>query len=325
MTDTVLYVDDSGPGITRLSSGKGWSYHDQRGRPISRRSEIDRLNAIALPPAYTNAWFCPKRDGHIQAVGWDAKGRKQYRYHPAFRTARDAHKYARCAEFGLSLPAIRKRVEQDLLRTQIDRNTIIAAVVRLLDRGSVRIGNESYARANKSYGATTLRKRHARVKGQSVSLEYVGKSGKIQAITLEDKRLARVVRRCLDASQSVLFEYVDLDGERRAVTSQEVNQYLREASGEDFTAKHFRTWGASVIALDALLASNGPITIKAILEPVASALGNTPTIARKAYVHPTVIALVDSPRKVERLRDNLTRDRKYHTRIERALLKLLTK
>jgi DNA topoisomerase I len=324
MSISLRYVDDSVPGVTRTKSGKSWRYFDAKGRPITRRGEIERLNAIALPPAYVDAWFCPHRNGHIQAVGWDAKGRKQYRYHIDFRSAREADKYALCADFGRALPAIRKRVERDLARRAINRDTIIAAVVRLLDRGRVRIGNENYARANKSYGATTLRKRHVRVFGKSINLEYVGKSGKMQAIRIEDNRLARVVRRCLDESETNLFEYVDTTGTRRGITSSEVNQYLREASGQDFTAKHFRTWGASVIALDALLAPDVPLTMKAMLEPVAAALGNTPTIARKSYVHPTVIALVSAPKKIERMRLAMPRQAKFMSSGERMLLKVLT-
>lgn len=319
----VRYVDDSGPGITRSRAGKGWCYLDLRGRRITRRSEIDRLNAIALPPAYSNAWFCPKADGHIQAIGWDAKGRKQYRYHIEFRSAQESEKYARCTQFGRALPKIRRRVEHDLARRDIGRNSVIAAVVRLLDLGRVRVGNESYARTNKSYGATTLRKRHARITGQSVTFEYLGKSGKTQTLSIDDKRLTRVVRRCLDDSQSQLFEYVDAAGDRRAITSSDVNDYLREASGDDFTAKHFRTWGASVIALEAVLADDAVISMKAMLAPVAAALGNTPAIARKSYVHPSVIALLDSPRKLRRLRALTIRRGKHMSRTERVLLALL--
>ncbi len=323
MKDRFRYVDDQGPGIVRQKSGKTWVYSDARGQSIKRRSEIERLNAIALPPAYTNAWFCPSADGHIQAVGWDAKGRKQYRYHAAFTMARDADKYARCVEFGRSLPDIRKAVERDLAKRTMDRQTIIAAVVRLLDRGQVRIGNESYARSNKSYGATTLRKHHARVRGANVMLNYVGKSGKVQAVQIEDKRLARVIRRCLDESDSLIFEHGDADGTRRPITSSDVNRYLRDVSGAEFTAKHFRTWGASVIALDAVMSSDAPITIKGLLEPVAAALGNTPAIARKSYVHPAVIKLVEAPKQVEKLKKKVPRAAQRITSTERVLIKIL--
>ncbi len=318
-TGGVRYVDDSGPGITRKKSGRSWQYFDVKGRRITRRTEIDRLNAIALPPAYTDAWFCPRPDGHLQAVGWDARGRKQYRYHIGFRTAREADKYSRCGSFADALPAIRARVERDLAQRNIDRDAVLAAVVRLLDRGRVRVGNEVYAQSNKSYGATTLRKRHVEVKGEAVKFDYIGKSGKAQLLKIEDKRLARVVKRCLDESESRLFEYVDAQGARHAVTSADVNAYLREASGCEFSAKHFRTWGASVIALDTLLKAEMPLKLKAMLEPVAAALGNTPAIARKSYVHPAVIALVDTPEKVDRLRRKLPRPRKYLGQTERVL------
>jgi DNA topoisomerase I len=321
--DRLRYVDDQVVGISRRKSGKKWAYFDAKGRPIKRRSDIDRLNAIALPPAYTDAWFCPHADGHIQAVGWDAKGRKQYRYHADFTTARDAEKYAGCVEFGKSLPAIRKAVERDLAKRPIDRQTVIAAIVRLLDRGQVRIGNESYARSNKSFGATTLRKRHARVSGAKVTLDYVGKSNKVQSVRIEDRRLARIVKRCLDDSEVALFEYADSDGTRRAVTSSDVNQYLRDVSGTEFTAKHFRTWGASVIALDAVITSDGPITIKALLEPVAAALGNTPAIARKSYIHPAIIRLVEAPKQIARLKQFVPRASRDMTATERALIKML--
>jgi DNA topoisomerase I len=323
MIEKLRYVDDQGPGISRKKSGKHWTYIDIKGRTIKRRSDIERLNAIALPPAYTDAWFCPHADGHVQAVGWDAKGRKQYRYHGEFTAARDAEKFARCVEFGKALPAIRKAVARDLAKRSIDRQTVIAAIVRLLDRGRVRIGNESYARRNKSFGATTLQKRHARVVGANVTLDYVGKSNKLQSVRIEDRRLARVVKRCLDDSEVKLFEYADPDGTRHAVTSSDVNQYLRDVSGTEFTAKHFRTWGASVIALDAVIASEAPITIKALLEPVAAALGNTPTIARKSYIHPAVIGLVGEPKQIAKITKSLPRATRDMARTERTLIKLL--
>lgn len=218
---------------------------------------------------------------------------------------------------------IRKKVDRDLSQRKVIRDTVVAAVVRLLDRGRVRIGNESYARNNKSFGATTLRRRHVVVKAQSVYFDYVGKSGKAQSLKIEDKRLARVVRHCLDEPGAHLFEYVDNVGERRAVTSSDVNAYLREASGGDFTAKHFRTWGASVLALDVILKSQEQISMKSMLQPVAQALGNTPAIARKSYIHPSVIALLDMPKKAQKLRSPIPRPTKLLNGTERALLLLL--
>jgi DNA topoisomerase I len=323
MKNNIRFVDDSIIGITRLKAGKTWNYVNPRGKPIKSRAEINRLNAIALPPAYKDGWFCPDPYGHIQAIGWDAKGRKQYRYHPDFRAARENDKYAQCVDFGASLPAIRRRVESDLALRDVGRASVLAAVVRLLDLGKVRIGNESYARTNKSYGATTLRKRHVKVKGHSVKLDYVGKSGKTQSVSIEDKRLAHVVRKCLDTGGLLLFEYADESGAPRAVSSTDVNQYLRDASGREFTAKHFRTWGASVIALNAALSQTAEISLKSMLEPVAKALGNTPAIARKSYVHPQVIELATAARKLQKLRNARPHASKYMTSSERVLLQLL--
>jgi DNA topoisomerase I len=286
------YVDDGMPGLTRRRAGHGWAYLDAKGQRVTDRAEIDRLNAIGMPPAYRDCWFCVDRSGHIQAVGYDDKGRKQYRYHPGFRARQDAEKYGGCAEFGRSLPAIRKRVEADLAARGVDKRTAVAAVVRLLDLGHIRIGNRQYADANKSFGATTLRNRHARVLGGRLMLCYRGKSGKQQTLSIENRRLATVVRRVQDLPGQQLFQYLDPAGERHAVSSHDVNDYIRDASGKDFTAKHFRTWGASVIAYRTIVqAGSKGIGIKAMLAPVAEALGNTPAISRKSYVHPALIAL----------------------------------
>ncbi|WP_380875148.1 DNA topoisomerase [Sphingomonas sp. DBB INV C78] len=321
---TVLcYVDDTDPGIARQRIGDAWAYFDNRGRRITRRQEIDRLNAIALPPAYSDAWFCKSAKGHIQAVGWDEKGRKQYRYHTDFRAAQDAAKYDRCVDFGRALPAIRAKVEADLCRRTLDRDRVVAAVIRLLDIGHVRVGNESYAKANRSFGATTLRRRHAEVKGDRVRLEYRAKSGKIQRLTINDGRLSRIVRRCQDLSGQHLFQYLDADGVARPVTSSDVNDYLRDATGGDFTAKHFRTWGASVIAFAALIAADGTISIKGMMEPVAQALGNTPAIARKSYVHPALIELAGNRTASPLVGLNLPRRTKYLSSAERGLIAFL--
>jgi DNA topoisomerase-1 len=288
----LCYVDDSQPGITRRRSGRGWAYFDPGGKRIADRDEIHRLNRIALPPAYRDAWFCPSPHGHIQATGWDEKGRKQYRYHADFRAAQEAEKYDRCLAFGEALPRIRARVGEDLSGRSLGKHAIVAAVVRLLDLGRVRIGNQSYARANRSFGATTLRNRHVKVRGASIKLEYLGKSGKLQHLTIQDKRLSRLVRRCQDLPGQQLFQYLDDEGVARAVTSSDVNDYLREASGADFTAKHFRTWGASVLAYRTMVeAGSDGISLKAMLAPVAEALGNTPAISRKSYVHPALLEL----------------------------------
>jgi DNA topoisomerase-1 len=295
-TSEIAYVDDSLPGITRRRSGRGWSYYKPSGERITDRAEIDRLNAIALPPAYRDCWFCPSPHGHIQAIGYDEKGRKQYRYHADFRAAQEAEKYDRLADFGRALPRLRARVERDLAGRKLAHDTVVAAIVRLLDLGRVRVGNESYARANKSFGATTLRNRHARVSGSKLRLEYLGKSGKMQRLTVEDARLSRIVRRCQDLPGQHLFQYVDDAGETHPIGSAEVNAYIREAMGGDFTAKHFRTWGATVLAFHHIfeMADKGKLSLKTMLEPVAAALGNTPAISRKSYVHPALIELCRS-------------------------------
>ncbi len=288
------HSNDSEPGFTRRKAGQGWQYFDDEGARVTDRATVDRLNALALPPAYTDAWFCKDANGHIQATGKDARGRKQYRYHADFRAKRDASKYEGCIEFGQALPRLRARVEKDLRKRSLTREAVIAAVVRLLDKEHVRIGNEQYARANKSFGATTLRTRHVKDRGRTLTMRFTGKHGIVHELKLTDSNLKRVVRRCQELPGQMLFQYEDDAGEPRAVTSADVNAYIREATGCDFTAKHFRTWGASVIFYDQLLkaAEEGRISLKTALEPVAEALGNTPTMARNSYVHPRLVDAV---------------------------------
>lgn len=289
----LCFVDDGLAGITRKRRGRYWMYFDADGNRIKDRDEIDRLNAIGLPPAYENAWLCPSPFGHIQAIGYDAKGRKQYRYHPDFRAQQEAAKYDGCARFGRALPALRKRVEDDLGKRSLSREAVIAAIVRLLDLEHIRVGNEAYAQQNKSFGATTLRTRHARVFGRTVQMRFKGKHGIERQLNITDRNLARIVRRCHDLPGQHLFQYVDQGGIPQPVNSTDVNAYIKEAMGDDFTAKHFRTWGASVIAFEQLCDA-GPegISLKTMLEPVAEALGNTPAISRKSYVHPSLIEAV---------------------------------
>jgi DNA topoisomerase-1 len=286
----LCYVDDSLPGITRKRRGRYWQYFDAKGYRITDRAEIDRLNSIALPPAYRDAWFCPSPHGHIQAIGYDDKGRKQYRYHLDFRSQRDSAKYDRCAAFGRGLPLLRAKVEADLLGKDLSYETVVAAVVRLLDVGHIRVGNQMYAKVNKSFGATTLRNRHAKIGGAKLKLSFKGKSGQMQTLTITDRSLARLAKKCQDLPGQQLFQFLDGEGEPRPVTSTDVNNYIREAMGDDFTAKHFRTWGASVIAFEQLCSGRGgKVNLKNVLEPVAAALGNTPAISRKSYVHPALI------------------------------------
>ena len=317
---------DSEPGYTRQHKGRGWAYFDGDKR-ITDRDEIDRLNALALPPAYVDAWFCKSANGHIQATGKDAKGRKQYRYHADYRAKQDASKYAGCREFGEALPKIRKRVESDLKRRKLDRDSVLAAVVRLLDREHMRIGNEQYAKANKSFGLSTLRSRHIRKKNGRMKMRYTGKHGIIHEATITDASLKRIVAKCQELPGQMLFQYLNGDGEPQPISSSDVNDYIRDASGGDFTAKHFRTWGASVIAFEQLLSKDeeARISVKTVIEPVAEALGNTVAMSRKSYVHP---ALLDAIK--QRPRDPLKgmkrpRARRRLSSTETAFLKFLKK
>jgi DNA topoisomerase I len=288
------HSSDAEPGITRKRMGRYWGFFDPEGNRITDRDEIDRLNAIGLPPAYENAWFCADPDGHLQATGVDARGRKQYRYHPGFREKRESAKYEGLLEFGKALPRLRRRVERDLKSRTLSRETVLAAVVRLLDTEHIRIGNEEYAQSNKSYGATTLRNRHLKRSGHALMMRFTGKHGIDHEVKITDSNLKRICKRCQDLPGQMLFQYVNGDGEPKPVTSSDVNAYIKKATGGDFTAKHFRTWSASVIAFEQMLkkAENARITIKTVVEPVAEALGNTPAISRKSYVHPALLEAV---------------------------------
>ncbi len=318
----LIHVDDSLPGISRERSGTGWRYRDAKGRIIRERHEIDRLNAIALPPAYEDAWFCPAPNGHILATGYDARGRKQYRYHPQFRMAREADKYDRCAAFGHALPLLRARLEGDLNRRTLCSERVIAAVVRLLDLAALRVGNEQYAVANKSFGATTLRQRHARLSGKTLRLRYVAKGGTKREVAISDRGLSTLVRRLQDLPGQNLFQYVEDDG-FCAVGSDDVNAYIREAMGDAFSAKHFRTWSASVEAFAFLYDAPEPPTLKAMLEHVADRLGNTPAIARKAYVHPAMLAAAQTRDEFAAAAGKLPRATRYLSRYERGFLTYL--
>ena len=284
------HSSDAEPGITRKRQGGYWAYLDSEGKRVTDRDEIDRLNAIGLPPAYENAWFCADPSGHLQATGVDARGRKQYRYHADFRAKRESAKYEGLLEFGKALPRLRRRVEQDLKRRELSRDAVLAAVVRLLDTQHIRIGNEEYAKTNKSFGATTLRSRHLRRTGHGLMMRFAGKHGIVHEVKITDTNLKRICKRCQDLPGQMLFQYVNGDGEPKPVSSGDVNEYIKEASGGEFTAKHFRTWSASVIALEQLLnkKEHARITVKT----VAEALGNTPAISRKSYVHPGLLDAV---------------------------------
>lgn len=316
------FVDDSTPGITRkLLRGK-WTYFAPDGQLIRDKAEIARLNHIALPPAYRNAWFAPRADAHLQAIGYDARGRKQYRYHPAWRQEREARKFELCASFGRALPRIRARVAQDLTSRSLTRERAIASVVALLDTGEIRVGNECYARENKSYGATTLRNRHARIEGRLLRLRFRGKSGKLQEIACTDAALVRCLRGMQDLPGQRLFQYVDTDGVAVPVDSEDVNLYLRETMGEEFTARNFRTWTASALAFG-LLVENPDIALKAILEAVSERLGNTPAIVRKSYIHPAVTAAAKGEAPIAELPPVLPRKTQWLSRVERGLIDFL--
>jgi DNA topoisomerase-1 len=321
------HSSDTEPGITRKRIKSAWGYFDAEGNRITDREEIDRLNAIGLPPAYEQAWFCADPNGHLQATGVDARGRKQYRYHAAFRENRESAKYEGLLEFGKRLPRLRRRVEQDLRRRKLGRDTVLAAIVRLLDTQFIRVGNEQYAKQNKSFGATTLRNRHVRRAGQKMMMRFTGKHGIVHEVKITDTNLKRIVTRCQELPGQMLFQYVDESGETKPITSSDVNLYIKEASGGDFSAKHFRTWAASVIAFDQLIkkAENERITVKTVVEPVAEALGNTPAISRKSYVHPILLEAVK-----ESARDPLDgmeppRTRKWLSSSEVGLLEFLAR
>jgi DNA topoisomerase-1 len=320
---------DDQPGITRQQIRGKWAYFAPDGSRISDREEIDRLNAIALPPAYTDAWFCPFPNGHIQATGRDARGRKQYRYHDGFRGRQDKKKYLGTIEFGAALPKLRRKVEQDLAGKPTSREAVLAAVVRLLDTEFIRIGNETYAKENKSFGATTLRSRHLKRSGSKLLVKFQGKHGITRELSITDAKLKRVVSKITELPGQNLFQYVTEDGDACPITSSDVNDYIREGTGGDFTAKNFRTWGASVIAFEQMLTAQEEevrkISLKTVLEPVAEALGNTPAISRKSYVHPKLIEAAREDPKLPLGAVERPRARKYLSSEEVGLLNWLMK
>jgi DNA topoisomerase-1 len=298
------YVIPKGPGIRREQRGDEFVYLDARDQPVDDPETLGRIRSLVIPPAWTSVWICPSKNGHIQAVGWDAKGRKQYRYHPAYREARDLAKFDRMLAFGKALPRIRRIVNRDLNRRGMPKRKVLAAVVKLLETTYIRIGNEEYAEENGSFGLTTLRNRHCQILGDVLKFKFRGKSGQHHEITLEDKRLAKVLRRCKDIPGSSLLEYIDSNGQPQNIESGDVNEYLRQISDGDFTAKDFRTWGGTCLAANYLLeqfiddAPNEDGTISAkvvkaalvdVVKSVACKLGNKPATCRKYYIHPTVL------------------------------------
>jgi DNA topoisomerase-1 len=291
------YVCDTHtPGIRRAKQGRSFRYVTPDGRVLRNRSELDRIRALVIPPAWTDVWICPYANGHLQATGRDARGRKQYRYHARWRTVRDEVKYGRLLAFAAALPAIRKRAADDIKRPGLPREKVLATLVQLLEKTLIRVGNEEYARQNGSVGLTTMRDSHAKVKGAAVRFGFRGKSGIAHEIDLHDRRLARVVKACRDLPGYELFQYVDGEGRRQMIDSADVNAYVREISGEDFTAKDFRTWAGTVLAATALAAAapcdsttRRKRTVVQAIEGVAKRLGNTRAVSRKCYIHPAVL------------------------------------
>jgi DNA topoisomerase-1 len=290
------YAADSTPGYTRKKAGKGWSFYDKDNSLVKDKELIDRFNKLVIPPAYTNVWISPYDNGHLQFTGTDAAGRKQYRYHAYWNKIRNQSKYHRLQTFAAHLPAIRKQVDKDLARPRLDHDKIVALVVRLMELTSIRVGNESYKKLYGSFGLTTLMNRHVKIEGSDINFEFKGKKGVFHKVALHSVKLARLVKQCRDIPGKELFQYYNADGERCTIDSGDVNTYLKNITGEDFTAKDFRTWAGSVSALYAFKQAGEFETITecrkkivSVLDEVAINLGNTRTVCKKYYVHPTVI------------------------------------
>jgi DNA topoisomerase I len=290
------YVSDDRPGIHRKKSGKGFSYVQPDGRKLSDARLLRRIKSLAVPPAWTDVWICAFADGHLQATGRDAKGRKQYRYHPLFREMRESTKYEHLIAFAQALPGIRAKVREHMSLRGLPREKVLATVVHLLETTLIRVGNDDYAKQNKSYGLTTLKQRHAEVEGSAVRFRFTGKGGKQWSLRVRDRRVARIIRSCQDLPGQELLQYIDEEGNLQDVTSNDVNAYLKEITGEEITAKDFRTWAGTVLAALALKevesfesAAQAKRNLRAAIERVAARLGNTSTICRKCYVHPDVL------------------------------------
>lgn len=289
---TLRYVNADAPGIKRKKTGSGFSYVDADGRVVRDKATLARIRSLVIPPAWTDVWICSYPNGHLQATGRDARGRKQYRYHPKWRVVRDETKYARVSEFAKVLPRIRRTVQADLRRPGMPREKVLAIIVRLLETTFIRVGNEEYAKANNSFGLTTMRNHHVRIGGSKIELKFRGKGGKVHSIAVNDRRLAKLVRKCRDLPGQQIFQYIDEAGELRPVDSGDVNDYLRETSGADYTAKDFRTWGGTLCA--ALLLGEEDSSSRSAIASVAERLGNTPAICKKCYIHPSVLEAFES-------------------------------
>ena len=291
------YVRDDAPGISRRKAGKSYQYLMPNKKPVHDKDTIARINKLAIPPAYKDVWICPYENGHMQATGRDARGRKQYRYHAKWQEVRSETKFSQIGEFAASLPAIRKRVAADLKRTGLPREKVLAAIVSLMDHCSMRVGNDQYAKDNKSYGLTTIRKKHVEVEGNTIFFEFTGKSGKLWQREVNSPQIAKIIKKCEDIPGQELFKYLDADGDRHDVKSDDVNAYLQEIAGKPFTAKDFRTWSATAMAIQLLGAlepneRTGRASAKALndtIKQIAEAMGHTPAICRKCYIYPGVI------------------------------------
>jgi DNA topoisomerase-1 len=330
------YMSDTKPGIQRKRSGNGFYYVDAEGKTVRDRETLARVKSLVIPPAWTRVWICTSPKGHLQATGRDARGRKQSRYHPRWREVRDETKYERMMIFGAALPMIRERVEQDLGMPGLPRPKVLATIVRLMEMTLIRVGNEEYARQNQSYGLTTMRNKHVDVDGSTVTFHFQGKSRVQHTVDITDRRLARIVQRCQDIPGYELFQYVDKDGTHHSVDSADVNEYLRDISGEEFTAKDFRTWAGSVLACEMLWEfekfeseTEAKRNVVQAIKLVAARLGNTPSVCRKCYVHPVVLDCYMSGAMLEGIKQRVQEEdggspaalREQET----ALLKLLQK
>jgi DNA topoisomerase-1 len=292
----LVYVNDHDQGLSRVGSPSGFSYRDADGRPISDEATLSRIRALVIPPAWSAVWICPDPRGHVQATGRDARGRKQYRYHEGWRQARGGVKFNRLIAFGHALPRLRARVEIDLSKRGLPREKVLAAVVRLMELTLIRVGNEEYAKTNKSFGLTTLRDRHAKITTGGAVFQFRGKSGKLHSTRFQDRRLARIVKSCQDIPGQRLFQYLDDDGERHSIESADVNAYIREAMGEDFSAKDFRTWAGTLSAAQGLIeqppsgsAGEAKRQVVVTVKAVAALLGNTAAVCRGSYIHPLIL------------------------------------
>jgi DNA topoisomerase-1 len=323
-------VTDAAPGIRRTRAGRGFSYRDASGSAVRDAATLERIRALAVPPAWVDVWICPNAEGHVQATGRDAKGRKQYRYHASWRAARESRKFGMLETFGYSLPAIRRRRRADLARGDLSRDDVVAGVVLLLERTMVRVGNEEYVRANGSFGLTTLRSRHARVRGTRVAFHFAGKSGVEHDVVVDDPDVAELVRRCRRLDGDHLFQYLNGDRKVHAVLSSHVNEYLRDATGADVTAKDFRTWMATVMAGTALASLEAPASLaaarretNAVIDAVAFRLRNSRAVCRASYVHPGLVAAYVDGSLAERWTPVDARPARGLRRDERSLLGFL--